>query len=135
MPFTDGAVDLVVSRGSLPFWENRSRAFREIYRVLKPGGVAYVGGGFGTEQIKSRVFEAFSTNEALSASRKKFLEGMKRPKFRPGQLEEELAASGVAGTIEKECCGIWVQILKPGSGSSGTGAVLGEGSRPKSGMS
>jgi ubiquinone/menaquinone biosynthesis C-methylase UbiE len=113
MPFADGSVDLVVSRGSLPFWADRSSAFREICRILRPGGVGYVGGGFGTAEIKSRVFEAFSTNEELKSSREKFLTGMKRPKFRPGQLEAELAASSVAGTVEKECCGVWVQIVKP----------------------
>lgn len=112
MPFEDGSIDLVVSRGSLPFWDDRPAAFREIRRVLRPGGVAYVGGGFGTERIRARVFEAFSHNPELRASRKKFLEGMKRPKFPPGQLEAELAESSVEGTVERELCGIWVQIVK-----------------------
>jgi ubiquinone/menaquinone biosynthesis C-methylase UbiE len=119
MPFDDGSVDLVVSRGSLPFWEDRGGAFREIYRVLKPGGTAYVGGGFGSPEIKSRVMEAFSTKKALGASREKFLAGMKRPNFTPEQLEADLAASSVTGTIEEEYSGLWVQIVKPRRQSRG----------------
>ena len=33
--------------GSLPFWSDKTQAFREIKRVLKPGGIAYIGCGFG----------------------------------------------------------------------------------------
>ncbi|ADP77157.1 Methyltransferase type 11 [Methanothermus fervidus DSM 2088] len=48
MPFPTNFADLVVSRGSMFFWENRTKAFNEIYRVLKPGGFAYIGGGYGS---------------------------------------------------------------------------------------
>jgi len=47
MPYPDRFADLVVSRGSLPFWTDKTQAFREIKRVLKPGGIAYIGCGFG----------------------------------------------------------------------------------------
>jgi len=46
LAFHDGYADIIVSRGSFPFWKNKEQAFREIYRVLKPGGVAYIGRGF-----------------------------------------------------------------------------------------
>ncbi len=114
MPFEDRLADLVVSRGSLPFWEDRRAAFREIYRILKAGGTAYVGGGFGSEKIRSQVMRAFSTQEALKACRDKFLEGMKRLKLSPEELQADLADASVPGTIERENCGLWVQIVKPG---------------------
>jgi SAM-dependent methyltransferase len=37
---------VIVSRGSFQFWGDQVAAFREIYRVLKPGGVAWIGRGF-----------------------------------------------------------------------------------------
>ena len=55
IPADDGAFDLVVSRGSYHFWQDLPAAFREILRVMKPGGAAYIGGGYGTSQIKAEV--------------------------------------------------------------------------------
>ncbi|MCP4613649.1 MAG: class I SAM-dependent methyltransferase [Planctomycetes bacterium] len=49
LPFRDNYTDIIVSRGSYHFWEDRMQAFREIYRVLKPGAVAYIGRGFSRD--------------------------------------------------------------------------------------
>ena len=46
LPFRDNYADIIISRGSYHFWEDRVRAFGEIYRVLKPGAIAYIGRGF-----------------------------------------------------------------------------------------
>lgn len=46
LPFHDHFADIVVSRGSFQFWKDKRKAFAEIYRVLKPGGVAFIGRGF-----------------------------------------------------------------------------------------
>ena len=46
LPFRDNYADIIVSRGSFPFWQDKRRSFSEIYRVLKPGAVAYIGRGF-----------------------------------------------------------------------------------------
>jgi len=46
LPFRDDYADVVVSRGSYHFWPDLRKALAEIYRVLKPGGVAYIGRGF-----------------------------------------------------------------------------------------
>jgi SAM-dependent methyltransferase len=46
LPFRDDYADFIVSRGSFHFWKDKVRAFSEIYRVLKPGAVAYIGRGF-----------------------------------------------------------------------------------------
>jgi SAM-dependent methyltransferase len=45
LPFRDNLVDVVVSRGSFQFWPDLRKGLSEIYRVLKPGGVAYIGRG------------------------------------------------------------------------------------------
>jgi SAM-dependent methyltransferase len=46
LPFRDGYADVIVSRGSFWLWRDKIKAFGEIRRVLKPGGVAYIGRGF-----------------------------------------------------------------------------------------
>lgn len=55
IPVEDHSIDLIVSRGSLLFWEDRERAFKEMYRALTSGGIAYVGGGFGTDELKRKI--------------------------------------------------------------------------------
>ena len=47
LPLRDNFADFVFSRGSIPFWPDQVQGLKECYRILKPGGVAYVGGGFG----------------------------------------------------------------------------------------
>lgn len=49
MPLPENSVDLVFSRGSIWFWKDRVKGIREIYRVLRPGGKAMIGGGLGSE--------------------------------------------------------------------------------------
>ena len=46
LPFHDDYADIIVSRGSFHFWDDKVRAFGEIYRVLKPGAPAFIGRGF-----------------------------------------------------------------------------------------
>ena len=56
LPFESNFADLIISRGSLFFWEDLTGAFNEIYRVLKPGGKTHIGAGFGNEEIKNQIF-------------------------------------------------------------------------------
>ena len=49
LPFRDNYADVIVSRGSYPFWKDQAKGFGEVYRVLKPGAVAYIGRGFPPE--------------------------------------------------------------------------------------
>jgi ubiquinone/menaquinone biosynthesis C-methylase UbiE len=47
MPLPDRSVDLVISRGSIFFWDDPGKGVQEVYRVLRPGGEAMLGGGRG----------------------------------------------------------------------------------------
>ncbi len=49
MPLPSESVDLVVSRGSIFFWDNPGKGIAEVYRVLRPGGEAMLGGGVGSD--------------------------------------------------------------------------------------
>jgi ubiquinone/menaquinone biosynthesis C-methylase UbiE len=47
LPLADNSVELVVSRGSIFFWDDRPAGVREVHRILRPGGTAMLGGGLG----------------------------------------------------------------------------------------
>ncbi len=114
--FADDSAELIVSRGSFLFWKNPTRAFREIYRVLKPGGVAFIGGGMGraiTPEEKSAI--------KVKVEKAGFLKSCKRT-FTPVMMQETLEAANIQhykiipdGPGDSGCkCGMWVEIRKPG---------------------
>ncbi len=57
IPYEDESLDLIISRGSNPFWEDWEQAYKEIYRVLKKGGKTYIGCGFGSKKLYDEVME------------------------------------------------------------------------------
>jgi len=59
--FEDNFADFIMSRGSIWFWNNPTKGLQEIYRVLKPGGTAIIGGGLGKyvpETMRKRLKKA-----------------------------------------------------------------------------
>ncbi len=61
IPLRDGVVNLVVSRNSMHLWRDLPQAWREIGRVLAPGGWAFLGRGFGPdlpEEVRDQVKQA-----------------------------------------------------------------------------
>ena len=58
----DASIDIVISRGSTPFWDDWNRAYSEIVRVLKVGGKAYIGGGFGTARLREKIVAQMNEN-------------------------------------------------------------------------
>lgn len=109
MPFCDNTISLIVSRGSIYFWEDRVQAFQEIERVLRPGGAAFVGGSFGTLAIQEAVFARMrqrNPNWDRDIVRR-------TGRATPEMLRRELAESGVAhARIREEEAGLWVEIRK-----------------------
>ncbi len=57
MPFEDQSFDLIISRGSMFFWDDLKTAFAEIIRILAPGGATYIGGGFGSLALREQVIK------------------------------------------------------------------------------
>lgn len=75
MPLPDNSVDLVVSRGAIFFFTDPVKGLKEVYRILRPGGKAYIGGGAGSGYPKAAVAK-------LIASRKRNLQGDGAEKWR-----------------------------------------------------
>ncbi|NLA38822.1 MAG: class I SAM-dependent methyltransferase [Methanomicrobiales archaeon] len=109
MPVRDGAASLIVSRGSIAFWEDRVQAFREIERVLRPGGAAFAGGSFGTAALRDEIFARM--RQQNPDWDRDF--ARRSGKVAPDILRRELAASGVVSSrIREEEAGFWVEIRK-----------------------
>ena len=110
MPFEDNYADLVVSRGSIFFWENLGKAFSEILRVLKPGGVAFIGGGFGSAKIEEDIVKKMA--KEYPEWRKSEKKGKKttikrRLKIVKALLEEEIPYESICDES-----GFWIILRK-----------------------
>ncbi len=57
----DGYANLIVSRSSWQFWTDLTHAFTEIWRILAPGGQAYIGGGCGNDALFAVIIEQMKT--------------------------------------------------------------------------
>jgi SAM-dependent methyltransferase len=110
MPFAEGFADLVVSRGSYPFWKDRVAAFREIHRILKPGGVAYIGGGLGSlipDEERTRIRDIMDARKiGPPAELEVSYDEMGRILREAGITEFRIAPD--AGCL----CGLWVEFRR-----------------------
>jgi len=108
MPLTDNSIDVVISRGSIPFWTDHVAAFREIYRVMAPGSLGFVGCGFSRYQ---------SLDEIRAMRPKWSAEGEKDTRNdwkKPSFLPRVLAQAGVTtSTVHADDYGVWVELRKP----------------------
>lgn len=108
LPFADNSIDLAVSRGSIFFWENQAQGLAEIYRVLRPGGWSFVGGGFGNKALRDEIFAAKANDEKWNQGRESRMRNNPPEHFRA--LLAELAIDGVVETGDE---GNWILFQKP----------------------
>lgn len=113
IPLSDRSIDLVISRGSLHFWEDQQRAFKEIYRVLAPGGAAYIGWGFGTVELKEQItieMEQRDKNRKWRERADKNL-GVKTMET----LERVLQRTGISAyETSRDGSGLWIMMRRAG---------------------
>jgi len=105
--FAEGSVDLVVSRGSVYFWNDQAEGFREIYRVLRPGGWAFIGGGFGNAELRDEILATMADDAEWKSGRAE-----RAAKFPPSYFEELLAEVGIEGTVDISDRGSWTIFTK-----------------------
>jgi len=106
IPLKDEFADFVISRGAYHCWEDKPRVLREIYRILKKGGIALVGGGFGRyvsdedlERMKELRDRSLGEAAKVYSSPKIFQESLKKADIKDFRLIRERA-------------GLWVEIRK-----------------------
>lgn len=107
IPIPDQSVNLVVSRGSVFFWDDLAQAFKEIYRILLPGGMAFIGGGFGSEQLKKQIDEKMKEKDERWLTKHNARQGGFSSRKFP-ELFDEL---NISFKIRKDN-GFWVIITK-----------------------
>jgi SAM-dependent methyltransferase len=66
MGYGSDTFDLIVIRGAYFFLDPGGAALREIYRVMKPGAVAFVGGGYGEKTPQMLIDEIADESRILN---------------------------------------------------------------------
>jgi len=106
LPFEDEFADFIISRGSYHCWEDKVRIFKEIYRVLKKGGIGFVGGGFGryvTEEESNK----------MKSLRDHSLKKDAKAYNSPDKLREVIYKAGMSNfRITYDKAGLWAEIKK-----------------------
>jgi len=118
LPFRDGCADVIVSRGSYHFWPDTRRAFAEIWRVLKPGGVAYIGRGF-SRNLPSDVARAIRDKQGnrMKYDRQEQAALLRRMMNELNIRNYRLHLPDPAGVTNVNY-GIWIEFHKPAAPSA-----------------
>jgi SAM-dependent methyltransferase len=111
IPAAAATFSLVVSRGSYQSWDDLPAAFREIHRVLRPGGMAYIGGGYGSARIRDDLYACRREHGILYSpaypARSRFR------KIGISEIEAAIEAAGISDhRIISDDSGFWIIIRK-----------------------
>lgn len=106
LPFENEFADLIISRGSYHCWKDKVLVFQEIYRVLKKGGIGFVGGGFGRYASKKEL-------ERMTALRERSLKDSAKAYSSPKEMEEVIHKAGISDFhILYDRSGLWAELKK-----------------------
>lgn len=112
IPLPGGGVDLAVSRGSVFFWKDPVQAFKEIHRILKPKGVAYIGGGFGSMAIREEISGKMKERDGEPSWRRQVNDRIgpeALPRFRKIIADTGIPGARVSHDASK---GLWITFIK-----------------------
>jgi len=116
IPLPEASVDLAVSRGSIFFWDDPPKGLREVYRILRRGCRALIGGGFGSSYPARAREEFFNRRyKDLRTQGEEAVRQWDEPR-RPEWLAEQVRAAGIkAALIEPVPPGLWLLFEKESS--------------------
>ena len=106
LAFEPFSFDLVILRGAFFFIMDRPQILTEIYRMLKPGGLSFIGGGYG-KGVPQEIIDEIADESRLLNDR------LGRKRVTIDELKAVLNGSGLsqnARVIEEG--GVWVLIRK-----------------------
>ncbi|SNS19059.1 Ubiquinone/menaquinone biosynthesis C-methylase UbiE [Anaerovirgula multivorans] len=109
LPMDDNFADFIMSRGSIWFWKEPEKGLREIHRILKPGGVAVVGGGLGRylpETMRIRLQETLKQGLIERKEKRPSLEEFEAMVQKSGLSNYRIMTDGDTSS------GKWVEIGK-----------------------
>ena len=104
--FADGLFDVVIFRGAYFFLDEEGKILREIYRILKEDGLAFIGGGYGKNTPQVLIDEIADESRDLN-------DRLGRKRVTEGEVTGMVNKAGLASQvkIEKEG-GLWLLIQK-----------------------
>jgi ubiquinone/menaquinone biosynthesis C-methylase UbiE len=98
--------DLVISRGIFFFLDEEGDLLREIFRVIKEGGMVFAGGGYGKDTPLALIDEIADESRELN-------DRLGRTRIRIEELEKIIMRSGLDGHCRiVEEGGLWVVLDK-----------------------
>ena len=109
LPLEENYADFIMSRGSIWFWKEPEKGLREIHRILKPGGVAVVGGGLGRylpETMRARLQEILRQGLIKRKEKRPSLEEFEALVRKSGLSNYRIMTDGDTSS------GKWVEIRK-----------------------
>ena len=104
--FADCLFDVVIFRGAYFFLDEEGKILREIYRILKEDGLAFIGGGYGKNTPQVLIDEIADESRDLN-------DRLGRKRVTEGEVTGMVNKAGLASQvkIEKEG-GLWLLIQK-----------------------
>lgn len=108
LPLEDNSLDIIISRGSVFFWEDKEKSYRELYRCIKPNGLILIGGGYGISTPDEIVDEIIDYYKNINS-----VELKQKPKLNLDKTVELLNhIGGKANIVSKPKHGFWFKWVK-----------------------
>jgi ubiquinone/menaquinone biosynthesis C-methylase UbiE len=112
LKFPADTFNLIVSRCSLLCWKNKVRAFAEVYRVLRPGGVGFIGMGSGrylSDRERERILRVLDDLRAMGGADEAWLKDLPSTNY----LRYIAMKAGIPDSrVLRYPDGVWVEMHK-----------------------
>jgi len=111
--------------GSYHSWEDLPSAFLEVNRVLRPGGMTYIGGGYGSARIRDEVYANRREHGILDypaySAKTRFR------KFSTGEIETLMETARISDyRIISDDSGFWIIFRKNKEQTKGNVSATGK---------